>query len=317
MFTHEVRLNSHTSQALHFLVDEIDSAPLTEDALYASMPALVTRLPAELVERVLAFRESRNHDALMMRGLPLGAMASMPTPPDAYTASRTVYGFAAVGIAVLGILGTPFAYRGQQNGRLVNNISPMSTTAGTADVGTGSHLPFDLHSEDAFMANPPNFLQLSCVRNPLHVPTTVSGLRSGDLDAGTLNELRKPEYLVRTNPAQTGWDEERLRPGPVVWGHHGRPLLRYNSMRTEPTTTSPGAAAALGGLRRVLTRNAEDACLSPGDLLTINNYRLCHARRSFPARFDGSDRWLLRTVAYRDPHVVEDSTRYDGYPVLS
>lgn len=317
MFTHEVRLSAHSHQALHSLVDEIDAAPPTEDALYAAMPALVTRLPAELVEKVLAFRESRTHDALVVRGLPLGAMASMPTPPDAYTASRAVHGFAAVGIAALGLLGTPFAYRGQQNGRLVNNISPMSTTAGMSDVGTGSHLPFDLHSEDAFMLNPPSFLQLSCVRNPLRVPTTVSGLCSGDLDAGTLGELRKPEYLVRTNPAQTGWDEERLRPGPVVWGHHDRPLLRYNSKRTASTTPSPGAAAALDVLRKVLTRNAEDAYLSSGDFLVVNNYRLCHARRSFNARFDGSDRWLLRTVAYRDPYVVEDGMRYDGYPVLS
>ncbi|MFE1796468.1 TauD/TfdA family dioxygenase [Streptomyces sp. NPDC059517] len=317
MFTHEVRLSAHSRQALHVLVDEIDSAPPSEETLYASMPTLITRLPAELAEKIVAFRESRTHDALLVRGLPLGAMASMPTPPDAYTASRAAQGFSAVGIAVLGILGTPFAYRGQQNGRLVNNISPMSTTANMSDVGTGSHRPFDLHSEDAFMLNPPSFLQLSCVRNPLRVPTTISGLCSGDLDSETLGELRKPAYLVRTNPGQTGWDEKRLRPGPVVWGHHDRPLLRYNSARTEPTMPTAGAAAALDVLRKVLTRNAEDACLAPGDLLAINNYRLCHARRSFPARFNGSDRWLLRTVAYRDPYAIEDGAHYGGYPVLS
>lgn len=302
MYFHEVTPGYRSLQEIRDLVHETDGAPLREEEAYAALPALASRLPAELVAALLAFRESRCHDALILRGLPVGRIAEAPTPKDVHTPPRAVYGFAAAGLAVLGTLGTPFAYRSQQNRRLVDNISPMAGSVGASNVGIGSELPFELHSENAFMPNPPGFLQLSCVRNPQSVPTTVAGLHDHDLDDEVFGQLTRPHYLIGTNPAQRTWGQDRLRPGAVLWGGRERPLIRFNSVATVPMTEDPGAAAALDTLRAALEKNTEDACLAPGDILVVNNYRLCHARRSFAAKFDGADRWLLRTVAYRDPY---------------
>ena len=36
----------------------------------------------------------------------------------------------------------------------------------------------------------------------------------------------------------------------------------------------------------------KDVRLQPGDVAFIDNYRAAHGRKSFRARYDGTDRWL-------------------------
>jgi hypothetical protein len=256
-------------------------------------------------------------DALLIKGVPVGRVSEVPTPLNPPEAPRMLFGFQAVSLAMVGLLGTPFAYRTQQLGRLVNNIAPLSRALDVANVGIGSGRPFDLHTEDAFMPRGPSYIMLACVRNPGCVPTTVSGLNEKDKGDWT-TILRQPRYIVPTNPGQSGWSDRAGFAGPIVWGREDRPFLRYNAINTRP---SPGNDMtihyrALDTLRKVLERNLEDLDHREGDIAIINNYRLCHARRAFPVRFDGTDRWLLRVVAYRDPADVADFTTYEDYPIL-
>ncbi|WP_157430339.1 TauD/TfdA family dioxygenase [Actinomadura macra] len=304
-------------KSLERLVAEIDVERLSEGEAYARLPELVSLLPTSVIGRLVGFREGREQDALLVRGVPLGVMGAVATPRDPVEAPRTILGYHAVALAMIGVLGTPFGYRTQQLGRLVNNIAPSPAAGRSENVGIGSSKPFDLHTEDAFMRRGPSYLMLACVRNPQSVPTTVSGLSKEDVGPW-LEPLREPRYIVRTNPAQREWREDKLRPGPVIWGESDRPFLRFNAVGTTPVK-GPGvdlAEKALNKLGAALLRNVQDLTHGAGDILVINNYRLCHARRAFRASFDGSDRWLLRVVAYRDPAEVAGLASFAPYPTL-
>jgi len=56
----------------------------------------------------------------------------------------------------------------------------------------------------------------------------------------------------------------------------------------------------------------EQVQLRPGDLLAINNTRCAHSRSSFPARFDGQDRWLQRVYVRHSiwPLPVDSAASY-------
>jgi alpha-ketoglutarate-dependent taurine dioxygenase len=60
------------------------------------------------------------------------------------------------------------------------------------------------------------------------------------------------------------------------------------------------AKAALEELHRQVNLNLSQVVLERGDLLLIDNFRAVHGRRAFPARFDGRDRWLIRSYLVRD-----------------
>jgi hypothetical protein len=312
-----VVLSDLDMDSLVALVQSIDRSPMSEGDAYANLADLVAALPQGVVQYLISFREQTDANAIWLKGLPLGQMAHQPTPLDGILASRQVFGFGALSFAILGLLGTLYAYKSQQGGRLLNNIAPSPAHAETADIGTGSAEPFDLHSEDAFMEYPPNYLQLSCIRNRTGTPTTLAGLQPVPLPPAVAAVLREPIFLVKTNAAQASWGDDRLGHGPVLRGFGNRLYLRFNSVNTIPAQGNEYAAEHLAILRDVFQQNMVDIALAPGDVLIVNNHRMCHARRAFKANFDGQDRWLVRLVAYRDPSLVSHLTQYTPYPTLS
>jgi hypothetical protein len=46
--------------------------------------------------------------------------------------------------------------------------------------------------------------------------------------------------------------------------------------------------------------------LEAGDLLVLDNTLVVHGRSPFPARFDGTDRWLQRAFVVADLDAIAD-----------
>jgi alpha-ketoglutarate-dependent taurine dioxygenase len=64
--------------------------------------------------------------------------------------------------------------------------------------------------------------------------------------------------------------------------------------------TDPDAQSAFEALAQRVHSHATSVVLGAGDLLVVDNHTTVHARSPFPARFDGSDRWLQRTFVVTD-----------------
>jgi alpha-ketoglutarate-dependent taurine dioxygenase len=60
------------------------------------------------------------------------------------------------------------------------------------------------------------------------------------------------------------------------------------------------AQAALNSLIRALDARLCEIVLQPGEYLFVDNYRTVHGRKSFTAKYDGTDRWLKRVNVTRD-----------------
>ena len=64
--------------------------------------------------------------------------------------------------------------------------------------------------------------------------------------------------------------------------------------------TDLDAERALTELSAAVERHQRSVILEAGDLLVIDNGLVVHGRSPFPARYDGTDRWLQRAFVVAD-----------------
>jgi hypothetical protein len=74
-------------------------------------------------------------------------------------------------------------------------------------------------------------------------------------------------------------------------------VLVYDELLMRGTT--PRAQSALAALHRAVKTATQHVVLAAGDLLVIDNDRAVHGRTPFTPRYDGTDRWLKRSLVMR------------------
>lgn len=56
--------------------------------------------------------------------------------------------------------------------------------------------------------------------------------------------------------------------------------------------------------------------LRPGEVLVIDNYRAVHGRQGYPARFDGTDRWLKKMTVTGDLRRSRGQRAHPGSRII-
>jgi Fe(II)/alpha-ketoglutarate-dependent arginine beta-hydroxylase len=213
------------------------------------------------------------------------------------------------------ILGDAFGWATQQDGRMAHDVLPIKENEGQ-QLGTAPDVLLDWHTEDAFHPFRPDWVILACIRNPTDTPTTIAvadELRLRDADFRVLSQPRftiRPDnsHLARHNSEDSGADFQAVErmlhnplPIPLLWGDPCRPYLRADpSFWGIADPADAEAAAALARFSEEIDRRLHDVVLRPGDFCFLDNYKVVHGRRPFPARYDGTDRWLKRVCVTRD-----------------
>lgn len=287
------KLSRSTAEAVHELAHEIagwaDSS--FDPRLPAEVDARVGELPGELAE---VFAPPGDSGAAVVSGLAIAEDILGPTPPSwSHAGSQTL----AVDVLMMLLgrcIGEPFAWHGQQNGRLVNNIVPAAGHE-HEQTGASSSTLLSPHTEDAFHPRRAHLLLLGCLRNPDRIGTTLSSIRYVRLDEVQRRLLAAPRLPILPDisygavPAATG-----ARPVPTLWTGEQGLTLRYDPAYTPLYQASAEFRSAYGHLTAELERVCIPAALRPGELLLIDNDVIVHGRVPFTARYDGTDRWLKR-----------------------
>jgi hypothetical protein len=95
-----------------------------------------------------------------------------------------------------------------------------------------------------------------------------------------------------------------------VWGDPAAPSWTFDADLMVGTDLE--AQEALDVLTATVDERQQGVVLEAGDLLVLDNTLVVHGRSPFPARFDGTDRWLQRSfvvsdleaIAHRDGQVI-------------
>lgn len=210
--------------------------------------------------------------------------------------------------------GFPISYIQEQEGRLIQNILPVHKTE-SQQISTSSKIELHLHTETAFHPYKPTYVLLLCLRGDKGAITTYS-LAEDILSELTDNEisiLQQPWFITSID------DSFRTKGEPDM--ELITQILRFPSSPSDieftfdwalMRGTNDDATMALSSVRSAIAKTTREIILEAGDLLVINNKRAVHGRKSFQARYDGSDRWVKRLLTisplppktYRNGHVI-------------
>lgn len=268
------------------------------DGWQSEVRAMSCHLPVRLLEAIRRFRHDSGPDGLLtVANLPVGADTLPPTPnvPNSVEHAATVP--AALAMLLGQQLGEVIAYREEKGGALVQNVVPVPSLA--ASQSNGGSVPLELHTENAFHPNRPDYVGLLCLRPAQHrVGTRVAAIRRAYplLDEADRTVLREPRFATDAPPSFTSADCSG--PLPLLSGNPDDPDICVDFHAT--SSLDPGAARAMARLREALDEVGCELALEPGDMVFLDNRLVVHGRIAFTPRYDGTDRWLHRVFVNLD-----------------
>ncbi|MBC9009765.1 TauD/TfdA family dioxygenase [Acetobacter sicerae] len=265
------------------------------------------RLPATLHDRLYKFRsrDPKEPPVLLLRGL-LSQEDVPETPSEISACPDKLNGIPELWIgAIAERLGNAVGYLQEKDGRIFQNLFPTKKNEKKLS-SESSLIDLDFHTEIAFHPYLPDYIILFCLR-PDH--EKVSATFYSTVSEILQNTAERFHSVLQMPQFKTGIDfsfgsnNRRVGNGPitpVLYGDPFAPFLCYDLDLMEGITEQ--ARLALNEIRRAANCTKHPVRLECGDMLIIDNRRAIHGRSNFIPRYDGRDRWLLRTSVVADLH---------------
>lgn len=261
---------------------------------------------------LLEFRKRGSPTGHLLLSFPQAISHLPPTPLNNRMHVGATTSLALLQATMNQFLGEMIGYEAEAEGRLFQDMVPSPDLAHT-QTSLGSSVELELHVEQAFSKWRPDLVSLACLRGDPGAQTYVFHVQQA-LQLLTRAErqlLLEPLWTMGVDLSFKLYGQEFLDgdvrgPLPVVY-----PLQK--SVGDEITDDVGWVFDQ--DLMRGITPDAEDLrlklvdlyvkhrtaiVLKPGDVLWIDNRRAVHGRSHYTPRFDGTDRFLVRSFVTFD-----------------
>jgi L-asparagine oxygenase len=268
---------------------------------------LAAVVPRRVRRALVGFRRHGSPSGgLLIRGLPIGLVPKTPLMAD-HSPGALLEGARAM-IVVTALLGDAYGYRAELGGQIVQTIAPVGGRETTQE-SVSSLEALLVHNETVFTEHRADYVALCCLRadHDHRAGTTLSSGRQilRKLSSREIELLRQPIWATTVDGSFIrGADIEGsvlVGPFEILEGSILRPRFRCDFAETRPL--DPNDQEAAGTLQRlweVVLECAVEIRLAPSDLLVVDNHESFHGRTAFVPRYDGWDRWLLRSFLAKD-----------------
>jgi L-asparagine oxygenase len=300
-----LQLEAGEAEQLRKLGEELRAAGAdSPERLCEEASLLAAALPMRVrVELARFARNGSDSGYLLLRGLSVDDHLP-PTPADSTSHLGESTALAAVQAIVGHCLGEMVAYEAEGGGRLFQDMVP-SRDAVNSQTSLSSGVELELHTEQAFSRLRPDWIGLGCLRGAADAATYVLAARPllAAFESAERALLRQPLWTTQVDESFRAEGREfadgNLRgPFPIVAGSQGDPYIRFDQ------DLDWGVSKEAEALRRRIVELypllRASHRLVPGELLFVDNLRAVHGRSPFRARFDGSDRFIVRSFVVRD-----------------
>ncbi|WP_416769363.1 TauD/TfdA family dioxygenase [Pseudomonas sp. RHF3.3-3] len=267
---------------------------------------LAEKLSPETQSTLLDFRLNSNKSGyIVLKNQPIGDIP--PTPTDRSVLDKKCNISEQTILSATSILGEPIGYIQESDGALVNNFFPQKKFSAQA-TSDSYDTELDLHTENAFHDQSPDYLILLCLRQDpaaqaityiSSVDNILDRLSAADIE---FFQTEKYNFLSDYGVKEKNCRIDINRKQTVLYGNPQWPSFRFDPHFM--VAASGLAQDKMQQLRRVAWEVAQPVALQAGDLLVIDNRKTAHARSAFSAQLDGRDRWIQRTFVMSTEHTT-------------
>lgn len=298
---------------LNNLISGVSASPLVDPESFISQICdIIPHVPERIVHALHCFKQHGSSTGfLLISGIPIDDCSIPHTPSSNAFHIGSCTNLAKIQALFNQIIGEMVAYEAEGYGKLFQDMVPSSTLTQT-QTSLGSDVELEIHTEQAFSDLRPDALSLACLRGDTRAKTYTLHV-SQILTHLTPREL----YLIRQSLWNIGVDasfkmsghtlveRETRGPMPILSGDEEDPTLVFDQdlMRG----VSDEAEALRKKIIDIYYEHRHEHVLSPGEIVLIDNRRAVHGRSSFRPKFDGSDRFIVRSFIVHDYKKSEHS----------
>lgn len=267
----------------------------------ANQSTFVQTAPEFLRQLVNNYLSLNSADTLIIKNVPIDKNLD-ETPLEVFE-SKFKKGRISENLLLMvgSLLGTPFAIDTENRGFLIHNIYPVERYAKTQS-SKSSEAFLTLHTELSCLDTPPDFLVLLGLRESDDAVITPVVKLDEILSFLTPSEaalLHQPLFITNIDESMRTSELKNTltRPFSVITYDAGIHRWRYDVEYTKGIDEkSSQVVAKIAEIQYTLFH---EIVVETGSLVVINNTKLAHARKSFLAKYDGTDRWIQRINIYK------------------
>lgn len=192
--------------------------------------------------------------------------------------------------------GYPVGYVQEQEGRLIQDILPVYKTE-HQQISTSSKSELALHTETAFHPYKPDFVLLLCLRGDFNAKTTYANLSDimPKLSTEAIDVLQQEVFITGIDDSfRTHGEPDMEIPVSVLKQSESGWSMIYDTTVMRGTTDE--SKSALEEFGKAIDECVQSVALKKNQLMVIDNRTTVHGRSRFQPRYDGTDRWLKRSL---------------------
>lgn len=296
------------------LLSEITASPNETPELYCSeLKQLTQRIPSTIQHELQHFAQHGSPDTgfLLFTNLSVDLSLLPQTPAsNTYHIGETT-DLSKIQALFLQSISELVAYEAEGHGRIFQDIVPNPTLS-TAQTSLGSQTELEIHTEQVFSNLRPDFLCLACLRGDPGAFTYILPVKVliAHLTPEEKVLLREPLWMTgvdlsfkQSMNSMTRCGKEFLEgdlrgPMPILDGPIDDPHLRFDQDLMCGLTED--ADHMIKKIVEIYYAHRLRHCLSPGEIMIVDNRRAVHGRSPFSPRYDGNDRFLIRCFSKID-----------------
>jgi len=292
-------------ETLLTLSNNIAASPSTEQELFCSQAKEQSNNLPQRIKSVLdSFASTGSPNGfLLIKTIPMHK--NIPETPNGnkYKIGETTI-LAKIQAILVSAIGDMIAYEAEGNGHLFQDVVPLKSME-TKQTSLGSNTELEIHTEQAFSKLRPDILSLACLRGDPNAYTHIF-----PVNEIIKNTTPQEQQILREPLWYTGVDlsfklnnndfiEGDIRgPMPIISGPENNPKLVFDQdLMSSP---DPRAKELITKIINLYYQHKLRHNLTQGEIILIDNNRAVHGRSAFSPKYDGKDRFLIRTFATVD-----------------
>ena len=302
-------LTNEEINILKTLAKKIKFSPSQQPQLFCQeIKSLLRDIPETIYNTFIHFKKYGSKTGCLLLHIPLDD--DTPPTPDGnqYKLGETTE-LSKIQAICMTIMGEMVAYEAEGYGNLFQDVVPLKSML-NQQTSTGSNFELEIHTEQAFSQLRPDSLSLSCLRGDpnaftyiLHVESILQNMTEHEIAL-----LKQPLWKIGVDLSfkinESEFIEGNIRgPFPILQGSEENPILVFDQdLMFGLTEESDSLIDKIVGL---YYRERNSYNLTSGDIIFIDNNRAVHGRSSFFPKFDGLDRFLIRSFLVFDYERVK------------